>query len=762
MPRKGSSAAGDGIGAWLRTLSEADLTALLERRTDLLHRPPTSLDDLGNRLSTPQSTSSALQLLDRTAVQVGALLSTLGGRATVPQLVEALCRTAPVEDAAVAAALDRLARVGLAWPVGGGAWRSAAGLSHDADGLLGLAPPLRRLAAGMPLTQLRSVLQLLDLGGARSSHDAVEAVAALFEDEKRLRAVLDEAPPDAVELLEHVAGAGHGSLLDGSAGERWLAERMLLLVQPQRTRLLAREVALLVRGERLVGVVRLEPEARRGAAPSPGHAAGEALRLVDHVRALLAACESEPPKVLQSGGIGVQAQRRLGKTLDLQTEYVAWLLDLAGEARLLGTMGSAGRLTSEAGEWRVLDEPAAYVALVRAVLDSPAGPRPAIGDPPAPLAGWRYAEPSLLPLPLVLAGAARHSGQEDSDALIDWLDWLHYRPLPAGQRRIALECRLHQLMLLALRDHDACPPWAAALRRGDDELAIQELAAALPPSQDEAVFQADGTVFVGARPSVALRALLGAVGTQEAERTWRVSPASVRHVLDEGRSVEDLLVELRERSKHALPQVVEQLVRDVAAKHGRIQVFDVKTLLRVDDVPLAVEVLRDKRLKALALVEVQPGILSSPKPVKDVLAALRSAGHAPVADGAATAPRPKPVTVHRGAPRPASGPSAADLAARLVRAPAGSPAPSSMLPLAEDDLLARISHLTIAEQDLLGGALLSGERVEIDYTDTRGRFTTRVVSDLGEDGHLLVGWCELRDDERMFSPEGILAVRSAR
>lgn len=46
--------------------------------------------------------------------------------------------------------------------------------------------------------------------------------------------------------------------------------------------------------------------------------------------------------------------------------------------------------------------------------------------------------------------------------------------------------------------------------------------------------------------------------------------------------------------------------------------------------------------------------------------------------------------------------------------------------------------------------------------DTRGRLTTRVVSDLDEDGHLLVGWCELRDDERMFSPEGILAVRPAR
>lgn len=445
----------------------------------------------------------------------------------------------------------------------------------------------------MPLSQLRDVMQQLGLGGARSSHDAVEAVAGLFEDEKRLRAVLDTMPTEAGALVEHLAGDGHGSRLEGGDAERWLAARMLMLVQPQRTRLLAREVALLVRGDRLVGVVRREPKVVPGAEPVAAQAAGEALRLVDHVRAVLAACESDPPKVLQSGGIGVQAQRRLGKTLDLQTEYVAWLLDLAGDARLLGTMGSAGRLTTEADQWRVLDEPAAYVTLIRAVLDSPAGPRPAIGDPPAPLAGWRYPEPSLLPLPLVLAGATRHAGREDSEALIDWLDWRHYRPFPAGQRRIALECQLHQLMLLALREGDAWPPWAAALSRGDDEAAIRELAGALPPSQDEAVFQADGTVFVGGRPSVALRARLSAVGTQEAERPWRVSAQSVRQVLDGGRSAEGLLGELRKRSKHALPQVVE---------------------LRVEDVPLAVEVLRDKRLKSLALVEVQPGVKRRRRP----------------------------------------------------------------------------------------------------------------------------------------------------
>jgi hypothetical protein len=34
-----------------------------------------------------------------------------------------------------------------------------------------------------------------------------------------------------------------------------------------------------------------------------------------------------------------------------------------------------------------------------------------------------------------------------------------------------------------------------------------------------------------------------------------------------------------------------------------------------------------------------------------------------------------------------------------------------------------------------------------------------VVGQLEDTGHLLVGRCRLRDDERMFSPEGIRAVR---
>ena len=62
---------------------------------------------------------------------------------------------------------------------------------------------------------------------------------------------------------------------------------------------------------------------------------------------------------------------------------------------------------------------------------------------------------------------------------------------------------------------------------------------------------------------------------------------------------------------------------------------------------------------------------------------------------------------------------------------------------------------------LLVEAVLSGGPVELDYVDAVGEPTTRVVHGLEDTGHLLAGWCRLRQDERMFAPLGILAVRPA-
>jgi predicted DNA-binding transcriptional regulator YafY len=71
----------------------------------------------------------------------------------------------------------------------------------------------------------------------------------------------------------------------------------------------------------------------------------------------------------------------------------------------------------------------------------------------------------------------------------------------------------------------------------------------------------------------------------------------------------------------------------------------------------------------------------------------------------------------------------------------------------------RFDHLPVDQRLLIADALEDGRPVEIDYVDSARQRTTRVVEDLQDLGGLLEGWCRLRDDERNFLPEGIVAVR---
>lgn len=167
---------------------------------------------------------------------------------------------------------------------------------------------------------------------------------------------------------------------------------------------------------------------------------------------------------------------------------------------------------------------------------------------------------------------------------------------------------------------------------------------------------------------------------------------------------------------------------------------------------------------ALGLADVQPGLLGSSKKPAEVMAALRAAGHAPV--GPAGKPRKlptgrrvesvgwriryaDPAAVVAGL-RPTVEPRAAhgiDLAAWQPNQ-AWAQAYAPQLPQDQAHLL----HLATSQEEA---------SVEIDYVDDDGRRTTRVISELVQNGHLLEAWCDLRDDERMFSLRNVVAVRPA-
>jgi hypothetical protein len=124
----------------------------------------------------------------------------------------------------------------------------------------------------------------------------------------------------------------------------------------------------------------------------------------------------------------------------------------------------------------------------------------------------------------------------------------------------------------------------------------------------------------------------------------RVTATSVRRALDAGYSAGDLHALFRRRSRTPVPQALTYLIDDVARRHGGLRAGSAGSYLRSDDPALVAEALADKRLTGLALRRLAPTVLVSPAPPARLVATLRDAGFAPVAEdagGAAVLSRPK-------------------------------------------------------------------------------------------------------------------------
>lgn len=95
----------------------------------------------------------------------------------------------------------------------------------------GLGPTVAEATAGMSPGRIQEILAT---AGLSTTHDAVSAVASLtelFTDRTRMRALLDEAPADSLEVLSRLVwGPPYGQVTaDPAARLRWLIDRGLLL-----------------------------------------------------------------------------------------------------------------------------------------------------------------------------------------------------------------------------------------------------------------------------------------------------------------------------------------------------------------------------------------------------------------------------------------------------------------------------------------------------------------------------------------------------
>jgi hypothetical protein len=185
----------------------------------------------------------------------------------------------------------------------------------------------------------------------------------------------------------------------------------------------------------------------------------------------------------------------------------------------------------------------------------------------------------------------------------------------------------------------------------------EEAARLLPDGSDRFLVAGDLTVVAPRGLAPAVEALLAALADREtagATATWRIHEASLRRALDEGRSAGELLDFLRGHSDTPLPQALEYLVADAARRHGRLRVGAAATYLRGDPALVAGAV-RSTAGRRLGLRELAPGVAVTSRSQRELLAALRKAGEAPLAEEPDGSPRPESPQPVRYAQRAAAG-----------------------------------------------------------------------------------------------------------
>jgi hypothetical protein len=523
-----------------------------------------------------------------------------------------------------------------------------------------------------------------------------------------VRRLLDEAlaAPGPITVM----GVGYGRFAGYPDAEpaSWLLARGLLLPVTYNQFVVPREAALGLRG----GLVFPEWPAPPVAEPLDPVPDGLALAAAAAARAVVAAegictrLDREPLVLVRAGTVAVRDLRRLAGELDLADDELALLVDLLVEAGVLAVGGPFGQrslgLRPEADAWlagprarRWADLAVAWRAADLALEDHLAarhgpggsgGPRggPPVGrapegaDRPRPLAGRRLAAAAARRRGLMEALANLPPGEPRGGAPVDWLRavapddlaallaWrqpLVWPTPPRSERpgpRVAVRAVLDAagfLGLTALGDQRAQAGLAAEEWVAGADAALLATAAAplLPDGTDRFLVAGDLTVVAPRGLAPAVEARLAALADRETAggtATWRIHEASLRRAFDEGRSADEVVDFLRTHSDTPLPQALEYLVADAARRHGRLRVGGAATYLRGDPALVAGAV-RSTAGRRLGLRELAPGVAVTARPQRELLAALRKAGEAPLAEEPDGRPRPETPRPVRHTPRAA-------------------------------------------------------------------------------------------------------------
>jgi len=337
---------------------------------------------------------------------------------------------------------------------------------------------------------------------------------------------------------------------------------------------------------------------------------------VSSIAELVTELAREPARELSRGGLGLPDTKRLAAVMGVELEFVPSFVATAARAELIAHSDGYWNET-EAGEaW---------------LLESTARRWATLAD------AWHAALP-----PDVRGILARRPGVSWGDVLRSFVAWLY----PAGGQW--MDDRVTEFAedaeLIGITAHQTTSPAGASVLAGDLEAAVATMAAALPATGGAVYLQNDLSIVSPGplAPSIDSRLRgLADVESRELALSYRITANSVNRALAAGESAESLLDFLRTVSLTGIPQPVDYLIRESAARYGRVRVgptdpmeSPAQAYVQSDDAALLSTIAVDQTLASLGLVPAEGSRLTSRFPSDVVFWALSDARYPVAAEDA--------------------------------------------------------------------------------------------------------------------------------
>jgi hypothetical protein len=501
----------------------------------------------------------------------------------------------------------------------------------------------------------------------------------------------------------------------------------------------------------------------------------------------------QPLATLRSGGVGVREMKRLADSLRMDVHEAGVLAELCGMAGLLRLdVDSSAWVQPPQLEWLSLPRQEQWLWLVNAWLASerapslvgqpvnaaapgPAGHRGPAGTtinalsaeaqrPDAPVVRKRVLE-ILHELTLEAAAPDGQAPVLDAAAVLERAEWTQ----PRMARRFSSLIRgiLAEAEMLGLIGSGALSQLGAAIAAEQPDDALGILGEHLPAALQHVLLQADLTAVAPGYldPELSERLLTMAAAEGQGPATiYRFSVTSVRRALDAGQDAAAMLDFLRQHSATAIPQPLQYLIEDTAARHSRLRVGAAGSFIQSEDETALLELLNAPAAAGLGLVRIAPTVVVSHAAPRETAQVLRGLGLAPVLEEAASAV----VRLRRSTPAPGSGrpvytaprtaPPEADIEAQLAVLRAnGSRAPGSG---AHPPAAPGSEEATQLGLETLLKAIRLRQRVIMNVVDSMGNATRETVVPVAVNGGRVRVFDPDKEIERVLSIHRIIDVEA--